>query len=66
LVREDLQDAFVAYQGYLGYAAFYYQGTLYTVEIQMDAPPNKAEGAMVDLCNDLLKEVVMGMLPPAA
>ena len=61
-VREDLQEAFDAYNGYLAYAAFYHDETLYTVEIQMDAPPEETDENMTGLCTGMLETVVGGML----
>ncbi|MCL1896418.1 MAG: hypothetical protein FWG03_07725 [Clostridiales bacterium] len=61
-VREDLQETFDAYNGYLAYAAFYHEETLYTVEIQMDAPPWEPGEDMIGLCTGMLETVVFGML----
>lgn len=61
-VRDDLQETLDAYCAYLAYAAFYYDETLYTVELQVDAPPDKTEESMLELCSSMLETVVMGML----
>ncbi|MCL1913730.1 MAG: hypothetical protein FWG10_07630 [Eubacteriaceae bacterium] len=62
-VREDLKEKFDGYLSYISYAAFFHNDTFYTVEIQVDAPPDEPEEGMVKKVDEMAKSVIMDMIP---